>query len=384
MSYQNYEERIIQYRRHLHAHPELSFQEYETAKYIREILETMENCEVIHLTETGTVGVFNKGQGKKVGLRADIDALPIEEERTEFDFVSQNKGVMHACGHDGHTAILLGAAHYINEHIDEFPNEIHCIFQHAEELIPGGAREMVATGHFDDFDFIYGHHLMALLEEGLIDIKEGAASANSDVYQIIIQGRGGHASQPHVNIDPVLIGSQYITNLQQIVSRQIDPFMPAVISNTVFQGGQLASANVIPDKVTLGGSVRTTTVETRELIKRNMEKQLKNLCEGVGANYTFNYTDGYDAVINDPDKTEFVRSIAENLYPGKVVRELPMMGGEDFSAFSNKVPSFYAFIGTGRKEGEYDVAHHHPRFALNEDAFEIGYNLFIEVAKEYR
>lgn len=382
--YQDYKARVIEYRRYLHAHPEPSFQEYETSKYIRNILSQMDHCEVIEITETSTVGVFNKGKGKKIGLRADIDALPIQEERTEFDFISKNDGRMHACGHDGHTSILLGVAHYINDHLDEFDNEVHCIFQHAEELIPGGAREMVATGYFNDFDFIYGHHLWALLPLGQIDIKEGPASANSDMYRIKIQGRGGHSSQPETAIDPVIIGAEYVTSLQNIVSRQVYPLDAVVVSNTVFHAGNVGSENVIPDSVLLGGTVRTTKYENRELVKKQIEMKLKHLCEMYGATYEFNYNDGYDAVVNDNEKTAYVKSVVESLYPGQIVTEDPMMGGEDFSAFSNIVPSCYVFIGSGQEEGEFNRPHHHPRFALHEDSFEIGFNIMVNVMKSYK
>lgn len=384
MNYQQYQDRIIAYRRHLHAHPEVSFKEYETAAFIREQLYNMANCKVIELTETSTVAVFNEGKGKKIGLRADIDALPVKEQRTELEFVSENDGVMHACGHDGHTAVLLGAAHFFNDYPEVIPNEVHCIFQHAEELIPGGAREMVATGYFDDFDFIYGHHLWTPLELGYIDIKEGPASANSDLYHLTIKGKGGHSSQPNQAIDPLVLGAQFVNNLQTIVSRNVDPFEPVVVSNTVFQAGEFGAENVIADQVELGGTVRTTNEDNRQLVIHQMERLLKATCESAGASYDFDYTVGYDMVYNDPEKTRFVKQLAETYFPGKVVSEQPMMGGEDFSAFSNIVPSTYAFIGAGTKEGEYDRPHHHPRFALNEAAFEMAFDMFVEVAKHYK
>lgn len=383
MNYEQYKDRIIAYRRHLHAHPEVSFQEYETAAFIREQLYNMD-CKVVELTETSTVAVFNEGKGKKIGLRADIDALPMQEQRTDLEFMSQNKGVMHACGHDGHTAVLLGAAHYFDEHRSSIPHEVHCIFQHAEELIPGGAREMVATGYFDDFDFIYGHHLWTPLELGFIDIKEGPASANSDIYHITIKGHGGHASQPNLALDPLVLGAQFVNNLQTIVSRDVYPFDPVVVSNTIFQAGNIGAENVIADKITLGGSVRTTKEENRQLVKRQMERLLATTCESVGATYKLDYLVGYDGVYNEPEKTRFVKQLAETYFPGKVVTKDPMMGGEDFSAFSNIVPSTYVFIGAGTKAGEYDRPHHHPRFALNEDAFEMAFDMFVEVAKHYK
>lgn len=380
MSYKIYKERVIEYRRHLHQHPELSFKEYETIKYIKNILKQMEHCEIQPITETSAVAIFNKGKGKKIGLRADIDALPIDEE-ADVEFKSKNAGVMHACGHDGHTASLLGALWYINDNIDDFDNEIVGIFQHAEELIPGGAREMVETGYFDDFDFIYGHHIWTLTDFGKIDVKYGHASANSDLYRIEIIGNGGHSSTPHLNLDPIIAATQFVNNIQTIVSRHTDPFNQVVVSNTVFQAGRFGSENVIPSKVTLGGSVRTLRQEDRELVKDLLEKHLIQL-RAVGYDYKLDYTDGYDAVINDEAKTDYVREIVETHFPGELVNERPMMGGEDFSAFSNIVPSCYAFIGA--KMPKYDFNHHHPKFNLLEDTFEKAFKMFVEVAKNYK
>ncbi|WP_414047679.1 M20 metallopeptidase family protein [Macrococcus equi] len=379
--YEKYKDEIIDIRRHLHQYPEPSFQEYETAHFIREKLAQLEHCEIIELTETGTVAVFNKGGKKRIGLRADIDALPVKEERTDIEFASKRDGLMHACGHDGHTAILLGAAMYFNDHIDELEHEIHCIFQHAEELIPGGARELVATGYFNDFDFIYGHHLWATLPLGQIDIKAGPASANSDIYSLTIQGKGGHASQPQLSVDPIVIGSQFINQIQSIVSRKTNPYDPVVVSNTVFHAGTKGAENVIPDKVTLGGSVRTTTEENRQHVKSEIEKVLKHLCEASDATYEIEYTIGYDAVYNDPKYVEWILGIAERDYPGQVVHEPPMMGGEDFSAFNKVAPCVYTFIGTGSVG--FDYAHHHPKFGLNEDGFKMGFEMFVKVAREY-
>lgn len=380
MSYEKYKDRVIEYRRHLHENPELSFKEYETIKYIKSILEQMEHCEIQPITETSAVAIFNKGKGKKIGLRADIDALPIDEE-TDVEFKSKNPGVMHACGHDGHTATLLGALWYINDNIEQFDNEIVGIFQHAEELIPGGAREMVETGYFDDFDFIYGHHLWAIMDYGKMDVKSGPASGNSDLYHIEITGSGGHASTPNLNLDPIIAASQFVSNIQTIVSRHADPFQPIVVSNTVFQAGRIGSENVIPNKVTLAGSVRTLRQEDRELVKDLLKRHLEQLT-AVGYKYILNYTDGYDAVMNDPEKTDFVRGIVEENFPGELVTERPMLGGEDFSAFSNIVPSCYIFIGA--KTPGYDYNHHHPKFNLLEASFEKGFKMFVEVAKNYK
>ncbi|CAD2072399.1 M20 metallopeptidase family protein [Phocicoccus pinnipedialis] len=381
--YEKYREKIITDRRYLHEHPELSFEEFETAQYIRDILTTLKHCEVVELTKTSTVGIFNKGKGKKLGLRADIDALPIQEAHN-IEFKSTIDGKMHACGHDGHTSILLGVARYINDHIEEFDNEVNCIFQHAEEKIPGGAREMVATGFFDDFDFIYGQHLMSTEKTGVIDIKSGPVTANSDKYTIKIQGKGGHASQPEHSIDPIVVGAAFLLSLQTIVSRQVSPFDPVVLSNTVFQAGVTGAENIIPDSATLGGSVRTTTIENRKYVKSKIEKQLKHVCEMYNASYELDYTVGYAAVQNNAEKVEYVKSVVNRIYPNNIVTRKPLMGGEDFSAFSETVPSVYAIIGSGGDTpGQYDYPHHHPKFALDEDSFEYGFNIMVEVMKSY-
>lgn len=377
-------DQIIAYRRYLHQNPEPSFQEYETSQYIYDEMSKLNNVEVTRPTETSVLVKITGGKpGKKIGLRADIDALPIQEERPEFDFQSKKEGLMHACGHDGHTAILMVATQFLAEHADELEGEIYSIFQHAEELPPGGAQEMVATGLFNDFDFIYGHHLSSTLPLGTIDIKSGPNTGNADLYQLKIFGRGGHAAYPHKSIDPVIIGGQILEKLQTIVSRKVDPIHAAVISNTVFQAGTTQAMNIIPDTALLGGSVRTDDTAVRELVAEEIEKVAKATCEAYGATYELNYTYGYSAVYNDEEATTVVREIAEELFPGKTV-ELPLsMGGEDFSAFSDIVPATYTWIGAGNEEKGYDYPHHHPKFAFDEDSLLIGVKMFVGVAVNY-
>ena len=377
-------DQVIAYRRYLHQYPEPSFQEYETSQYIYDEMSKLENAEVSRPTETSVLVKIKGGKpGKKIGLRADIDALPIQEERPEFDFQSKKDGLMHACGHDGHTAILMVATQFLAEHADELEGEIYSIFQHAEELPPGGAQEMVATGLFDDFDFIYGHHLASDLPVGTIDIKSGPKTANSDLYELTIFGRGGHAAHPHKSIDPVIIGGQILEKLQTIISRKVDPLHSAVISNTVFQAGAPNALNSIPDTAFLGGSVRTDDTKVREMIAEEIEKVIKTTCEAHGVTYELNYTYGYSAVYNDEKATKLVKEIADNLFPGKIV-ELPMsLGGEDFSAFSDIVPATYAWIGAGNEEKGYDYPHHHPKFAIDEDSFLVAVKMFVAVAANY-
>ena len=376
-----YIDQAIAWRRHLHRFPELSFEENATVAYIERELASLRHARFTRLTATSLVAAFKTGRpGARIGLRADIDALAVHEDRPDLDFASQVPGKMHACGHDGHTGVLMAACRWIDDHFDELEGEIHAIFQHAEELPPGGAREMVATGYFDGFDFIYGHHLMSSLPTGQIDIKDGPASANSDLYSIELQGKGGHASMPEASVDPVVAAAQFVAGIQAIVSRRVAPRVPAVVSNTVFLAGSEAAFNVIPHTARLGGSVRTTDDATRELVRTALEDHLKALCLAhPGLSYTYDYTVGYDAVYNDPAKTAVVRELARARWGDAVISLPAMLGGEDFSAFSRHVPASYAIIGAGNASKGFDYPHHHPKFGLDEDSFGMALQMYIDV-----
>lgn len=379
-----YEPQLLKYRRHLHEHPELSFQEFETAKYIVENMSKLKNAEIIRPVGTSVLVKFKTGKpGPKIGLRADIDALSIQEERPELDFQSKNEGVMHACGHDIHTSMLMTACHYFDEHFDSLTGEVWAIFQHAEELLPGGAQEMVKTGLFNELDFIYGQHIWSGLPVGVLDIKEGPASSNSDTYRIKIQGKGGHASQPEMSIDPIIIGSMIVQKLQTIVSRMIAPQEPGVISNTLFEAGRSSALNVIPDVCILGGSVRSASDEVRQIFKDNITKMAESTCAEYGASCTVDYTIGYGVTYNNPEKTKFIRSIAEKMEDTTIITEKCMLGGEDFSAFSKIVPSTFVFVGGNNSDLGFDYPHHHPKFGIDEDGMLYGLQLLINVVKQY-
>lgn len=377
-----YLELASQWRRHLHQNPELSFQEHQTSAYIAEQMGRLPHTEIIRLTPTSVVVAFKTGKaGAKIGLRADIDALPIQEERPELSFQSQNAGVMHACGHDGHTAILMAVCAYLSDHFEALSGEIYAIFQHAEEVPPGGAKEMVATGFFDDFDFIYGQHLFSTMPTGVIDIKDGASSANADTYQIRIYGKGGHAGIPHLSIDPILVGAQFLTLLQSVIARRISVNERMVISNTVFQAGNIQ--NVIPESAFLMGTVRTCNPEMQAFAKAEMEKILKGVCDSAGATYDFDFQLGYPVTWNNPEKTAIVRELAKKRFGGlenhEIVSKPAMMGGEDFSYFALRVPSTFVFIGS--QNAENHAPHHHPKFGLDEDSFAIGIQMMIDVVE---
>ena len=376
---QTYLDQAIDWRRELHRHPELSFEEHQTVAYIERELAGLRHASFRRLTPTSLVVAFKTGRpGARIGLRADIDALAVPEDRPDLDFASQVPGKSHACGHDGHTAVLMAACRWFDDHIDRLDGEIHAIFQHAEELPPGGAREMVATGYFDDFDFIYGFHFWVTLPTGQVDIKDGAASANSDIFQITINGRGGHASTPEVTIDPVVAAAGLVNQLQTIVARRAAPRTPAVVSTTWLQAGQQLALNVIPPSAQLGGSVRTTDEATRQLVRGALEDQLKAQCAAYpGLRYELDYRIGYDGVWNDPAKTAIVRELARARWGDAVISQPAMLGGEDFSAFSRRVTATYAIIGSG--SAGFDYPHHHPKFALDEGSFGMALQMMIDV-----
>lgn len=370
---------VLNWRRTMHKHPELSFEEYWTSSYIEEQLKEIGQIDIKRPTKTSVLGIIKGAHpGKKIGLRADIDALPISEERSDIDFVSENEGIMHACGHDGHASMLLGAAKVLVEQIDNLHGEIYLIFQHAEETPPGGAVEMVQTGLFDDLDFIYGQHLFTPIPTGKIGILNGAVTANSDQFDILIKGKGGHASQPENSVDPVMIGAQIINQLQTLVSRVASPLDSLVISTTNFHAG--SAKNIIPDTAELGGSVRSIDPNTRVMAEEMIEKSVKAVCDVYGAGYEYTYTKGYSSVVNDDEKTNQVRALAIKEF-GTDVFEFPLaMGGEDFSAFSDLVPSTYSFIGVGNEEKDMMYPHHHPKFAMDEEAFITGVKMHVTVA----
>lgn len=379
-----YEAQLIAYRRHLHQYPELSFEEFETSAFIATEMGKLNHAVISRPTPTSVLVQFKTGKpGAKIGLRADIDALAITEERDDIDFISKNPGKMHACGHDGHTAILMMACHYFNDHFDSLTGEVWAIFQHAEERLPGGASQLVATGLFHELDFMYGHHLWSLLPVGTIDLKDGPVTANTDVYTAKIIGKGGHSSEPHNCTDPVLIASQIVCRLQSIVSRQLPPLEAGVISNTYINGGRTNALNVIPSYAEIGGSVRSTTPKTHALFRQQIIRMIESTCADFDATCEINYQQGYGITNNNLATTAFVRKIAEQLPTANLLQDPPYLCGEDFSAFSEIVPSTFAFIGVGNVDKNYTSPHHHPKFAMDESGFLLAMQMFVNIVVNY-
>ncbi|TDL86138.1 amidohydrolase [Vibrio vulnificus] len=367
---------VVAWRRYLHKYPELSFQEEKTAQYVYETLQTFGELEISRPTKTSIMArLIGQQPGKVIALRADMDALPIEEEN-DFDFVSQNSGVMHACGHDGHTAMLLGTAKILTQLKDQVKGEVRFLFQHAEELPPGGAQEMVKAGVLDGVDMIIGSHLLSTLPLGKIGLGYGAVMAGADTFNITVVGKGGHASQPELTVDPIAIGTQVVSNLQHIVSRYRDAQEALVISVTQFHAG--SAINVIPSSVSIGGSVRSFNPELREEIPNFIERIVKGITEAHGATYEFDYLFGYAPTINDEEVNRLMDETVCEVF-GEESREIlkPIMGSEDFSAFQKVVPGSYIVIGARNEEKGIIHPHHHPKFTFDEQALQYGVKLFV-------
>ncbi|GAJ39359.1 M20 family metallopeptidase [Saccharococcus caldoxylosilyticus] len=372
-------EEVIAWRRHLHANPELSFHEEKTAQFVYDTLQSFGNLELSRPTKTSVMArLIGHQPGRVVAIRADMDALPIQEENT-FEFASKNPGVMHACGHDGHTAMLLGTAKILSKLRDQIQGEVRFLFQHAEELHPGGAEEMVQAGVMDGVDVVIGTHLWSPLERGKIGIVYGPMMAAPDRFFIRIHGKGGHAAMPHQTIDAIAIGAQVVTNLQYIVSRNVDPLEPLVVSVTQFVAG--TTHNVIPGSVEIQGTVRSFDETLRKNVPKLMERIIKGITEAHGATYEFEFEYGYRPVINNDEVTRVMEETVREVLGEEAVDHMkPNMGGEDFSAFLQKAPGSFFYVGAGNKEKGIIYPHHHPRFTIDEDALEIGVRLFVHAA----
>ncbi len=375
-------EDVIKWRRHLHENPELSFEEEKTAQFVYDTLESFGNLELSRPTKTSVMArLIGPNPGKTLALRADMDALPIHEENT-FEFASQVPGVMHACGHDGHTAMLLGAAKILSGLKDQIKGEVRFFFQHAEELFPGGAEEMVQAGVMDGVDLVIGTHLWSPLELGKIGVVYGPMMAAPDTFWLTVNGKGGHAALPHQTVDSIAVAAQVVTNLQHIVSRNTDPLDNLVLSVTQFVGG--TTHNVIPGSVDICGTVRSFDADLRKTIPEKMERVIKGITEAHEATYDFKYEFGYRPVINDEEVTAVIEETVREVF-GEEALDLmkPNMGGEDFSAYMEKAPGCFFYVGAGNEEKGITYPHHHARFTVDEDALEIGVKTFLHAVFKF-
>lgn len=368
------------WRRHLHQNAELSFQEVETTRFIQETLESFGGFDISRPTKTGLVASLQgtapaPTAGPVLAVRADMDALPITEASGE-PFASANSGVMHACGHDGHTAILLGVAKVLSERRDAIRGEIRFLFQHAEEMPPGGAVQLIAAGALEGVDQVIGLHLMSTQDVGTIALRSGPTMAAPDTFDITVRGKGGHAAYPHETVDPIAVGAQVVTNLQHIVSRMLMPLEPVVISVTRFHAG--TADNVIVNDAVLGGTVRTFSADLRDRMPAIMERVVKGITSAHGADYAFRYERGYHALVNDEAVTEQVReALVRTFGEGPIVEAPQTMGGEDFSAYLAQVPGTFFYVGAKAPDNASPFPHHHPAFVIDEDSLTMGVTAFL-------
>jgi amidohydrolase len=370
---QQYADEFIDIRRHLHAHPELSYKEFETSKFVQSKLAAFGIPFEIK-ADTGVLGTI-KGkdpESRVIALRADMDALPIEEQN-EVPYASQNKGVMHACGHDVHTTILLGAAKILNELKDEWKGTIKLIFQPGEERNPGGASYMIRDGVLDNPKpaGIIGLHVHPGLELGKLSFRKGRVMASADEIYITIRSKGGHAAAPHLTADTVLIASHLIVSLQQIVSRNNNPVSPSVLSICSIQGGH--TTNVIPSEVKLMGTFRAMDETWRKKAHELIRKQAIGLVEAMGAEIDLHIDVGYPTVDNDPAFTDEAWQLADSFMGKENVLETEMrMGAEDFGYYTQLIPG--CFFRLGVRNEEKGIIHnvHTPKFNIDERAIETG------------
>jgi hippurate hydrolase len=372
---------IQAWRRDIHAHPELLYDVHRTAAFVAERLREFGCDEVATgLGRTGVVGVIKgrkpagKGDIRVIGLRADMDALPIEEA-TRLPYASRTPGKMHACGHDGHTAMLLGAARYLSE-TRNFAGDAVVIFQPAEEG-GAGAAAMLKDGLLNRFaiDQIYGMHNGPGIPVGSFAIRSGPIMASTDAVDIRIEGHGGHAARPHISIDSVLVGAQLVTALQSIVSRSVDPLESAVVSMCEFHAGN--ARNVIPQTAELKGTVRTLTPEVRLLVEKRLREVVEGVARMTGARIDLKYERGYPVVVNHASQTDVAIRVAKEVAGDANVHEMPpLMGGEDFAYMLEQRPGAFIFCGNGDSAGL-----HHPAYDFNDDAIVFGTSYWIKLVE---
>ncbi|WP_342430191.1 M20 family metallopeptidase [Neobacillus sp. FSL H8-0543] len=368
---ENYYEEMVSIRRFLHQHPELSFQEKNTALFIQDYYKKLGIEVKGNVGGNGVVAkIYGKKPGKTVALRADFDALPIQDEK-DVPYKSLVPGVMHACGHDGHTATLLVLAKALNEMKEDLEGNYVLIHQHAEEYAPGGAKTMIEDGCLEDVDVIFGTHLWASEPTGTIQYRTGPIMAAADRFEINIQGKGGHGAQPHKTIDAIVIASQLVLNLQQIVSRKVNPVESAVVTIGSFTAEN--AFNVIADKAKLIGTVRTFNEDVQQFIENEIERIIHGTCYMTNSTYQFSYERGYPAVVNHQLETEFLISCARAVTEVQNIEETePQMGGEDFAFYLQKVPGTFFFTGAKPTYAETTYPHHHPKFDIDEKAMLIA------------
>ena len=373
----DFQNEMIQWRHYFHEHPELAYKEFNTSKKVVELLKTFGITKIEEgIGKTGVVATLENGIGKSIGLRADMDALPIFEENSNKKYKSKCDGRMHACGHDGHTAMLLGAAKYLSETMN-FNGKVILIFQPAEEGF-AGAKAMIDDGLLDKYpiDEIYGMHNMPGLEEGVLAVESGPRLAAADNFDIEIIGKGAHGAMPSNSIDPIVCGASVVQNLQHVVSRNSDPKETLVITVASFNSGN--ANNVIPKSAKLSGTIRYYNDQIGKLAKKRFFEVVNFTCDTFGAKAKINFQKGYPATINHQIQSELAFNTAKKIVGNKASSsQIPMMGSEDFSYFLKKVPGCFAWIGNGPS-----ASLHNPKYDFNDSVLSIGSSFLASLAED--
>ena len=373
------EKNIIGWRRDFHQYPELGFDEHRTSKIIGEALKEMGLAPQMNVGKTGVTADLTFGEGSTIALRADMDALPMQET-SGLDFSSKHDGVMHACGHDGHMAMLLGAAKVLTQNGDSFNGTVRFIFQPAEEGA-GGARYMIEDGCLDGVDEIYGIHVWNYQPVGEVGITDGPVLAAADMFEINIKGIGGHGAAPQGTVDAVVVSSHLVQALQTIVSRNTNPLESTVVTIGTINGGH--NFNIIADEVTLSGTARAYTEENRNLIKTRMAEIIDGVAKTFGAEISFDYEDGYPPTINHTDPVNKVLKAAERVVGEKAGLPYLSMGGEDFSYYLQKIPGCFFFVGSAPNDQElFETPHHCSHFTMDERALLVGPSIYLNLVDD--
>lgn len=368
----------IQTRRHFHQHPELGSEVYKTVALVEQELRALGLEVHPNIGKNGLYADLNVPNAqKRIALRADMDALPIQE-LGQKEYQSTINGIAHACGHDAHTAMLIGAAKLIVQHKDQLQHNIRFVFQPDEENIPGGALPMIKDGVLDGVDQIYGQHVWPTLDTGKIGLCKGPAMGQPDILKIVITGKGGHAAYPHSTIDPILIATQYINAVQAIVARNVPALDAVVVSFTIIEAG--TAHNIIPETLKLSASIRTLSLEVKADLKKRLHQLLESTCAAHSASFEFNYIDGHALTYNNPSLAEHLANLLDT--DNLIFPHPPSMAGEDFGFYSQKIPACFIFLGCRNEAKEITAMLHSPYFDLDEACIETGIGLWYTIAMQ--
>jgi amidohydrolase len=374
---------MIEIRRYLHQHPELSFKEEKTATYIANFYDELGLPLEKNIGGNGVIATLIGGKpGKTVALRADFDALPIQDQKN-VPYKSKNPGVMHACGHDGHTATLLILAKVLKHHQSNLPGTVVFVHQHAEETPPGGARPIVESGALDHVDAIFGNHLWATSELGHIETRPDVFMAGTDRFEITVKGHGGHGAYPHETKDAIVIAAEIVTKLQTIISRRMDPLKTAVITVGQINAGN--SFNVIAGQATIIGTVRYLEKDVQQLVKTEMKRMVHGICQTNDAGCDYHYIEGYPPLVNHGEETNMIFNAGKQVCEVKETTIVaPQMGGEDFAYYLEAKPGAFFFTGAKKLGNESPYPHHHPMFDFDEKAMPIAAKMLFGAYLEYQ